>query len=366
MKLNFLSLMLLLAFFIISCSEDIERENPLDAGNKRTGGAPPGLLVQAGDSQVTLSWPNLGLKGISEYKIYRSYLSTSDFKFITSIPARPIDEVRNYSYVDHGLQNDGQNVYFYRLTYVGDDGIEIPDPNSPLNLPQDWYLAKVIPSLAPPAPDVKVMEDSDLKVRLLWEEYSRSAPDDLAGFKIYSAPKAEQGRPQAPLKLVAQIDDPKVEFYIDGNDYPNNIINFIKDGESKLYKVVAYDKVGVESDSPILEGTSPNLPPSPPAQVKGKFFLGVNTYDVRIEWRRNLEPDIVGYKVYALLPDGSREFKEWKRDPNETVSILQGERYVVVEGNTVPKKYYITAYDNTPKPNGLTDESEPSQIVSAY
>ena len=361
--------LLVLAIFIISCGEETERENPLDAQNKRTGGALPGIVARAGDGQVTLSWLNLGLNGIKEYKIYRSYLSRDKFEFVASIPADSTD--KKFSYIDkgpqnEGLQNDGDNVYFYRLSYIDMDGTETPSPDSPVNLPADWYLISIIPSLAPPVPDVQVMEDSDLKVRLIWEGYSLSAPSDLAGFRVYSALKTENEQDQKPLILVAQIDDPKTEFYIDGNDYPSNIVNFTKDGITKLYRVVAVDKVGVESDSPILEGTSPNLPPSPPAQVKGIFSLGINTYDVRIEWRRNLEPDLLGYKVYALLPDGSREFKEWKRDPNETVSIIQGERYVVREGELIPKQYYITAYDNTTKPDGINDESQPSEIISAY
>lgn len=363
MRVTVFTLILLIILSILhGCGEDVERENPLDPRNKRTGGAPPGLKARAGDSSVMLLWPSLGFEGISEYKIYRAHITTNNFQFITSVPSEPGKKL--YSYLDTGLQNDGNNVYFYRLTYVDKEGVEIPDPQSPENLPPNWYLVKVIPSLAPPIPSVKVMEDTDLQVRLLWQGYPR--PDDLAGFRVYSAPKAEKGETQRQLTLVAQIEDPSVEFYIDGNDYQRNIINFVRDGTTKLYKVVAFDKAGVESDSPILEGTCPNLPPSPPAQVKGKFFLGLNTYDVRIEWRRNLEPDIAGYKVYALLPDGTREFKEWKRDPNGTVSILTGERYVVVNGDTLPKQYFVTAYDNTPRDDGKTDESEPSPIVSAY
>lgn len=362
MKLILLLLIFsMLALIISGCSEEVERENPFDAQNERTGGAPPGLKARAGDSQVTLSWTNIGLAGIKEYKIYRSYQSKDDFQYVNSVSAKPSTELAEYSYTDKGLKNDGDNVYFYRISYVDDEGIETPDPES---LPKKLSYISIIPSLAPPAPEVQVLEDKDLKVRLIWAGYIDTAPDDLAGFRIYSALKAEEGQEQPPLTLVAEIDDPKVEFYVDGNDYPNNIINFVKDGTSKLYKVTSFDMAGVESDSPILVGTSPNLPPSPPAQLKGYFSLGINSYEVRLEWRRNLEPDIAGYKVYALLPDGTQEFKEWKRDPNATVSIIQ-DRYVVVGGFLATKQYFVTAFDNTPRPDGLTDESEPSQIISA-
>jgi hypothetical protein len=354
-----------LVVFFSGCGEEVERENPLDAENERTGGVLPGITARAGDSQVILSWPNLGLDGIQGYKLYRAYgTPTPDqFQHIASVEVKPTEEAREYLYTDTGLQNDDNNIYFYRLSYSDSEGRETPDPEIPKNLPEDWFIVDVIPSQAPPVPNVQVIEDTDLQVRLIWEGYSDDAPEDLAGFKVYSAPKAEEGQEQMPLSLAAHIDDPGVEFYISGNDYPNNIINFRQDGVTKLYKVVAFDQVGVESDSPVVEGTSPNLPPSPPQQIKGSFNLGINSYEVRLEWRRNLEPDIVGYKIYALLPDGTREFKGWKRDPNDTVEVIS-DRYVLVEGLLETKRYYVTAYDNTPKPDGTNDESEPSEILS--
>lgn len=363
MKSHYFLLLLIflifISFFMYSCSDDIERENPLDAQNKRTGGVIPDVKALAGDSQVTLSWVSLGFSGIKEYRIYRSHLTPDKFDYITSIST---DGSKNYSFTDTGLLNDGDNVYYYRISYVDDNGEETPDPANPQNLLPNWSVLSIIPSLAPPVPDVKVMENHDLEIRLLWEGYSNTAPSDIAGFKVYMAPKAGEGQEQEPLKLVSIIDDPKVEFYIDGNDYPNNRINFVKDGISKLYKVTAYDKAGVESDSPILTGTSPNLPPSPPSQFKGVFSLGLNSYEVRLEWARNLEPDVIGYKVYALLPDGSKEFKGWKNDPNDRVIIIS-DRYIIVDGETMVKQYYVTAYDNTQKPDGINDESEPSVLV---
>ena len=326
------------------------------------------MITRAGDSQVILSWPNMGLGGVKEYKIYRAYrASTSDqFQLIASVPGKPVDEMPKYVYTDTGLENDGDNRYFYRLSYIDDEGIETPDPEIPQNLPEDWSLVDVIPSAAPPTPNVQVMEDTDLQVRLIWEGYSENAPEDLAGFRVYAGLKAENEQDQLPLVLVAQIENPDVEFHIDGNDYPSNIINFRKDGGTKLYRVVAFDQVDVESDPINLEGTSPNLPPGPPPQVVGKFALGINSYEVRITWRRNLEPDVIGYVIYALWPgpDGKREFKKKIDDPNETEAVIS-DRYVVVEGMLMPKEYYVTAFDNTPKPDGKRDESEPSKILSA-
>ncbi|HGJ64612.1 TPA: hypothetical protein ENS27_04400 [bacterium] len=357
--LYFSLLFIILLLFGIGCSDDVERENPLDAKNMRTGGIIPGVTARAGDSQVTLSWLSMGLDGIKEYKIYRAYKTPENFEYVASVPSGDLD---SYAYTDTGLLNDGDNVYFYRITYIDINGQETPDPINPQNLPINWSVLNVIPSLAPPVPNVRVMEDRDLQVRLIWEGYIQNAPSDLAGYKVYIAPKAEEGQEQKSLQLVSIIDDPRVEFYIDGNDYPSNKINFTKDGISKLYKVVAFDQAGVESDSPILVGTSPNLPPSPPSQFKGRFSLGLNSYEVRLEWQRSLEPDVIGYKMYALLPDGTTEFKGWKYDPNDRVAIIS-DRYIIVDGVTMVKQYYVTAYDNTPRPDGKNDESEPSALV---
>jgi len=351
--------------FIFGCDEDAERENPLDAQNIRTGGAPPGIMARAGDSQVILSWPNLGLEGVEEYKIYRAYLSTDDFQFVASVPAQAIDEMPEYTYTDTGLQNDGENVYFYRLSYTDAGGIETPDPEDPQSLSEGWYLINLIPSEAPPEPEVVVIEDTDLQVRLVWEGYADNAPADLLGFRIYSALKAEEGQDQEPFKLIADIEDTSAEFYVDGNEYTDGNINFRSDLITKLYKVVAYDAVNVESDTTILEGTSPNLPPGPPPLVDSTFLLGINTYDVRLTWRRNLEPDVMGYVVYALLPEEEKpEFKKIIEDPNETAAVIS-DRYVIIEGLAYTKDYYVTAFDNTPKEDGKRDESEPSEIQIA-
>ena len=120
----------------------------------------------------------------------------------------------------------------------------------------------------------------------------------------------------------------------------------------------------MESDATIVEGTSPNLPPAPPHGVKSTFSLGINNYEVSLTWRRNLEPDVIGYVVWALLPSGASEYKKKIDDVNETVATIS-DRYVVIEGLLYVKNYYITAFDNTPKEDGKRDESGPSEIQLA-
>ncbi len=358
---------LALTLFIVGCEEDTERQNPLDVQNEATAGVPPGLTARAGDSEVVLSWPNLGIEGVREYRIYRAHLTPApgQFQYIASIEAKPRSEASEYIYTDTGLQNDGDNVYFYRLTYVDENGGETPDPSNPQNLSSDWYLVDLIPSVAPPAPTVQVIEDTDLQVRLVWEGYSDIAPDDLVGFRIYCALKSEAGQEQENLACVAEIYDPELEFYIDGNDYTTGIVNFREDNVTKLYKVVAFDKYGVESDSPILEGTSPNLPPGQPRDINIEYEsaleLGWDWIQVTVTWEPCTEPDVAGYVLYEVMSDGQWEFKKMVKGRDETELVVTDRLDDLFFG---PFGYQLVAFDNTPQEDGNRDESMEKPLPS--
>ncbi len=359
MKAVWFSLICLgLILFVVGCGEDTERQNPLDVQNENTAGVPPGLTARAGDSKVVLSWPNLGIEGVREYRIYRAHLTPApdQFQCIASIEAKPKSEASEYIYTDAGLQNDGNNVYFYRLTYVDENGGETPDPSSPQNLSPDWYLVDLIPSAAPPAPTVQVIEDTDLQVRLVWEGYSDIAPDDLVGFRIYCALKSEEK--QENLACVAEIYDPELELYVDGNDYAAGIINFREDNVTKLYKVVAFDRYEVESDSPILEGTSPNLPPCQPKDINIEYEsaseLGWDWIQVTVTWKPCIEPDVAGYVLYEVTFDGQWEFKKMVKGRDQTGLVITDRLDDIFFG---PFGYQLVAFDNTPREDGKRDES---------
>lgn len=366
----FLLSSLMLTLFILGCGEEAERENPLDAANERTGGVPPGMIARAGDSQIILSWPNMGFDGVKEYRIYQSYLTADKFQPIASVQSEPLNVKPEYTYTDAGLQNDGENQYFYRLTFVDENGIETPDTEVPESWPENWlenwFSVSAIPSEAPPKPDVEVKADTDLQIRLEWLTYSEIAPADLAGFRVFMGLGAEEGREQNFVLVYEYKIDEEAEgdpvfptFYVHGNDYANNVINFSEDGITKTFRVVAFDMVDVESEPAEVKATSPNLPPSPPFITGVRWDLGLNSYEVTISWRTNLEPDVRGYVIYALKPDDTSEFKRVVNGRSEN-DIKISDQYV---GFGEPKRYYVTAFDDTPKPDGKRDESEPSQII---
>ena len=357
-----LLLPLILILLVFGCGEEMGRENPLDAQNVLTGGAPPFVTVCGGDCQAILTWPNLGIAGIKEYRIYRAYQSTApdQFQYIASVPARDKSEVQEYTYIDTGLENGEGNIYFYRVSYVDNEGNETPDPVIPQSLSRDWFLVEVTPNVIPPAPDVQIVADTDLQVRLSWEGYAETAPPSVVGYRVYSAPKAEPGQEQQELTLVEEINDLDAEYYTDGNDYLNGVINFREDNVTKLYKVVAFDNVGIESDSPTQEGTSPNLPPSLPRGVQTEYtIIDMNIYEATITWERCPEPDVLGYVLYALTFD---PYDPFSSEESEFKKIIKGrdQTEITISDRLIDfyvKSYYLTAFDSTPKPDGKRDES---------
>ena len=72
----FLLLPLVLALFALGCSEDVERENLLDAHNERTGGAPPGMVARAGCGALCpeKGQPCLACRGLVDHPNIKSAL----------------------------------------------------------------------------------------------------------------------------------------------------------------------------------------------------------------------------------------------------------------------------------------------------
>ncbi len=364
-------LYILLAFFAFSCAQNEDFENPLDPRNLRTSGSPPGLTLSAGDKKIVVSWYGVGFDGVTKYKIYRRFTGDpgSAFQFIGEVDVKidPITgkEVKVYEYTDESnLENDkvdpttgGILYYVYRITYVDTNGEETPVDVNSVSIPE----AKATPSLAPPPPEVTVGPPKDLRVTLIWNSYQ--PPDDIAGYRIYAGIVKTKEKPELTLLADKKINTltgpaPGEQFYVD--------FSFQGDNVTKAYKVVAYDKFGVESNSEVFQATSPNLPPSTP-QVKFRytFFLFSPTYRIDISWAKNPEPDIKGYRVYSTSETGNWITRK-TFDRNGTSFTITKERFLISGEEVIPRKYRVVAFDNTPiRENGKVkkDESEPAIIA---
>jgi len=347
-----LTLLLTLVVFA-ACTNSEDFMNPLDPENLRTSGAPDGLTLYAGDKQVRVTWNDTGQEGIKAYRIYRRSTIDTDAEFIE---VGFIDAPANEFIDTHNLENDRRDsqgrplAYEYRISYIDVNGVETPDPANPPREGEEprriWKTALAIPSVPPPAPVVTLGTPTDLTVKLFWEGYELSY--DFSIFRIYAAIDTGDEKP-LNFKLIAEPKRDKHYYF----DY-----DFEADGISKVYRIAAVDEFGAEGITTISP-TEPNLPPAPPKNVRVRYIarsLFNKKYDAVISWIPNLEPDLAGYQLYTK--DGSGNLLPRPRvERQKRTFTIPGEDPIRVGQSEEFRRYYITAYDDTPGPDGRRDES---------
>lgn len=362
-RLNNLSVLLIPLFLIImvfaACTNSEDFANPLDSANLRTAGSPANLTLYPGDKQVRVTWSEPAEEGIKAYKIYRR--STTDpeepFKLVATVDAPASEFVDKQNIENDRRDSDGRILpYEYRISYIDINDIETPDPANPPNITEEplrvWQTATVTPSIAPPTPVLTIGELSDLTVPIFWQDYV--IPPDFSMFRIETAWDHEDGKPLI-FRTVAEISmehlqlqpQPQSElFYID--------LKYPEDNFTKMYRVTAVDEFGVEA-SATISGTSPNLPPAPPKNFKATIYLRPFSlkYDVTFTWDRNRELDLDGYWIYS---QGAEEnprprLKLGKNKKTATLNIEPPSGFT-------PLSYFITAFDDSRRPDGTLDESE--------
>ena len=349
--LSFLMLFTLIGFYACTNSEDFA--NPLDPENLRTAGAPDGLTLYAGDKQVRITWDDAGQEGIKAYRIYRRAIGGTDtpFEFVGSVDA-PANE-----FIDtQNLENDRRDAsgrviaYEYRIAYVDVNGVETPDPANPPVAGEEplrvWKTALATPSVPPPAPTVTLGDPTDLTIKLFWEDYE--FPHDFSIFRVYAAPDTGDDEPL----LFQLIAEPKRDqlYYFDHN--------FQTDGTRKVYRIAGVDEFGAEAFTTITAAV-PNLPPAPPRDVRVRYqrrSLANLKYDAVISWTPNTERDLAGYQLYTRDAAGNLLARPAPEKQDRIWTII-GEDPILVGQSLDFRPYYITAFDNTPGPDGRRDES---------
>lgn len=348
-----LPLFLIITVFI-ACTNSEDFANPLDSDNLRTAGSPKGLTLYPGDQQVRITWIESGQEGVKAYKIYRRSIANSEepFELVGTVDAPASEFVDTQNVENDRRDAQGQPIaYEYRISYVDINDVETPDPTNPPSVTEEpmriWQTAAIIPSIPPPVPVIKLGEPSDLTVKLFWENYD--FPNDFSLFRVYAA-KGDSTTKQLIFRLIAEITRDQL-YYFD--------INFQADGQSKVYRVAAVDEFGVEAITTI-NAASPNLPPAPPQNVTvfyvRRSFFNLK-YDAIISWDANTERDLAGYQIYTKDAEDNLLLRQTAGRKDTGLTIL-GEDPVVIDELAFFRSYFITAFDDTPGPDGKRDESE--------
>ena len=346
-------LLLSIALFIASCSDNEDLSNPLDPENLRTAGAPPGLALAAGDRQVRISWKHVEFDGIAKYRIYRRYTGdpNAQFQRIAEVDA-PTAQFLDTNNIHNDQFESELGValfYEYRISYVDLDGVETPDPNSPpgedADPPKIWPIVRITPSDPPPAPIVVLGDPTDLIIKLFWLDYD--PPEDFEIFRVYAAVVDESGD-LGKLRLLGETTKDRPFFFDE---------DFDRDGITKVYHVLAVDRAGVEAFTKI-RATSPDLPPAPPQNFRAAIvpLAAGGRYDVYFSWTPNKEADLAGYQLYASSVDGELLSRP-RVDAKHSSHKFSGDQAMLVGQDLVAREYFITAFDDTPRADGSLDES---------
>ncbi|MEE9443370.1 MAG: fibronectin type III domain-containing protein [candidate division Zixibacteria bacterium] len=112
-KYVILAISILVAMFLLSCSEEIESPSGV-SGLPAEPEAPRGLTAAIGEGSITLSWGVSDASAISQYFIYYSDSSSSDMSLL--------DSTQNLSYEVTGLSNGVG--YFFRVSALTTTGYE--------------------------------------------------------------------------------------------------------------------------------------------------------------------------------------------------------------------------------------------------
>ncbi len=211
-----------------------------------------------------------------------------------------------------------RRVYVYEVVSVNQRGYASA-PSNPATIYWDQ---------PPQAPDKVTTEPGDKRVDLSW-----SPVEGATGYNVYRRIEGEEGFPLHPLNR-----EP-----LTATQYTDlNVQNDIK----YIYSVRATKKI-VKTN---VEGNgSPSVPATPVKLTPPSVPVGLMAIPLKegmeLTWRRNPEPDLLGYNVYRRK-SGEEEFKRLNEVPVTKEIYLDPD--VVLEEEY---DYAVTAVDNTPRRN---------------
>lgn len=211
-----------------------------------------------------------------------------------------------------------RRVYVYEVVSINRRG----HPSAPSN-PVTVYWDH-----PPRAPTVVRAERGDKKVDLSWEPI-----EGATGYNVYRRMEGEEEFPLNPLNREVLKEDHYTDLGVHNDIKYSYSVRAVR-------RVVKTDVEG--KGSPALPVTPIKLtPPSAPVEL-----VAIPLKEgIELNWRKNPEPDILGYNVYRRKL-GEKEFKRLNETP------LPREMYLDTKVELGQDyEYAVTAVDNSPRRN---------------
>jgi len=181
----------------------------------------------------------------------------------------------------------------------------------------------------PPQPPKIVREEAgDKRVDLYWEPV-----EGATGYNIYRRGEEEKVFPLSPLNREPLTATQYADLSVENEKQYIYSVRTVK-------RVVRTDVEGKGSSDTTLTPTD-LIPPSAPL---GLVAIPLKN-GIELNWRRNREPDLLGYYIYRRKP-GEREFKKLNEIPLEKEVYL--DTHVELDQDY---EYAVTAVDNSVRRN---------------
>ncbi|MFQ6615862.1 MAG: FG-GAP-like repeat-containing protein, partial [Fidelibacterota bacterium] len=284
-------------------------------GDETAPSAPTGVVAEAGDTEITLTWNQNPETDVGKYRIYgdTSPAPVTKVDSTTTIgdTTRTITGLINYT------------TYYYRITAVDNAGNESGYSAEVSIAPRD---------LTPPAaPTGLVAEAGDRQVTLTW---NRNDEDDADKYRIYG------GTTPAPTTPVDSTLSP--------GDTTKTITG-LANGTTYYYHITAVDTANNESNFSNEVNVTPgdNTPPAAPTGLIAQAGDG----QVKLTWAENTEGDVVKYRIYGDTSPGPVDQVDSTTSVNDTTRTLTG----LI--NDITYYYRLTAVDTAENESDFSSEA---------